>query len=206
MVIRLMLADQEGKIIDGDQVLGALARIWKGDNRLARPGIVATIMSNLGLERWLAGEGLTLARTQVGDRYVGEYMRRHGFNVGGESSGHIVLSDFSATGDGLISALQILAAMKKTGRTASEICHVFDPVPQIIENVPIKNAKKMMEDSRVLKLIDSARKKLGKDGRLLVRKSGTEPLIRIMGESENAALLHEIVGSLALALERDQAQ
>ena len=201
---RLVLADQNGELINGDQVLAVLARLWKENNRLTKPGIVATVMSNLGLERWLNGEGLTLARTQVGDRYVSAYMREHGFNVGGESSGHIVLSDFAATGDGLISALQILSVLKRGGRPASEVCRIFDPVPQIMESIEIKNANGFMENDQVVKLIDSARERLGKQGRLLVRKSGTEPLIRIMGEAENTALLHDVVGELADALSQSQ--
>ena len=201
---RLVLADQNGELINGDQVLAVLARLWKENDRLTKPGIVATVMSNLGLERWLNGEGLTLARTQVGDRYVSAYMREHGFNVGGESSGHIVLSDFAATGDGLISALQILSVLKRGGRPASEVCRIFDPVPQIMESIEIKNANGFMENDQVVKLIDSARERLGKQGRLLVRKSGTEPLIRIMGEAENTALLHDVVGELADALSQSQ--
>ena len=203
---RLVLADQNGELINGDQVLAVLARLWKENNRLTKPGIVATVMSNLGLERWLNGEGLTLARTQVGDRYVSAYMREHGFNVGGESSGHIVLSDFAATGDGLISALQILSVLKRGGKPASEVCRIFDPVPQIMESIEIKNANGFMENDQVVKLIDSARERLGKQGRLLVRKSGTEPLIRIMGEAENTALLHDVVGELADALSQRQSQ
>ena len=203
---RLVLADQNGELINGDQVLAVLARLWKENDRLTKPGIVATVMSNLGLERWLNSEGLTLARTQVGDRYVSAYMREHGFNVGGESSGHIVLSDFAATGDGLISALQILSTLKRGGRPASEVCRIFDPVPQIMESIEIKNANGFMENDQVVKLIDSARERLGKQGRLLVRKSGTEPLIRIMGEAENTALLHDVVGELADALSQRQSQ
>ena len=203
---RLVLADQNGELINGDQVLAVLARLWKENDRLTKPGIVATVMSNLGLERWLNGEGLTLARTQVGDRYVSAYMREHGFNVGGESSGHIVLSDFAATGDGLISALQILSVLKRGGRPASEVCRIFDPVPQIMESIEIKNANGFMENDQVVKLIDSARERLGAQGRLLVRKSGTEPLIRIMGEAENTTLLHDVVGELADALSHSQSQ
>ena len=203
---RLVLADQNGELINGDQVLAVLARLWKENDRLTKPGIVATVMSNLGLERWLNGEGLTLARTQVGDRYVSAYMREHGFNVGGESSGHIVLSDFAATGDGLISALQILSVLKRGGKPASEVCRIFDPVPQIMESIEIKNANGFMENDQVVKLIDSARARLGAQGRLLVRKSGTEPLIRIMGEAENTTLLHDVVGELADALSHSQSQ
>ncbi len=201
---RLVLADESGDLIDGDQVLGVLARMWKDNDRLTKPGIVATVMSNLGLERWLNGEGLALERTQVGDRYVSAYMRAHGFNVGGEQSGHIVLSDFSATGDGLISALQILSALKRTSRPASEVCRVFDPVPQIMESVVLKDVNGFMESERVIELIDCARARLGKQGRLLVRKSGTEPLIRIMGEGQDTSLLHDVIGELAQALEHNQ--
>ncbi len=201
---RLVLADQNGDLINGDQVLAVLARLWKQTERLSQPGIVATVMSNLGLERWLNGEGLELARTQVGDRYVSEHMRMKGYNVGGEQSGHIVLSDFFATGDGLTAALQILSVLKRTGKPASEVCRVFEPVPQITENVAVKNANGLLDSDQMRKLIASAREKLGQQSRLLVRKSGTEPLIRIMAEAENKALLRDVVGELAQALERSE--
>ena len=201
---RLVLADQNGDLINGDQVLAVLARLWKQTERLSQPGIVATVMSNLGLERWLNGEGLELARTQVGDRYVSEHMRTKGYNVGGEQSGHIVLSDFFATGDGLTAALQILSVLKRTGKPASEVCRVFEPVPQITENVAVKNANGLLDSDQMRKLIASAREKLGQQSRLLVRKSGTEPLIRIMAEAENKALLRDVVGELAQALERSK--
>src|SRR5499433_373878 len=145
---RVLIADERGRIVDGDQLLAVIARSFQEDGRLAKPGIVATVMSNLGLERHLAGLGLSLARTQVGDRYVLEYMREHGFNVGGEPSGHIILSDYTTTGDGLITALQVLAVVKRQNRPVSQVCHRFDPLPQIMKNVRYKSGKPL-ENARV---------------------------------------------------------
>ena len=192
---RLIVCDENGKIIDGDQIMGLVADDWQRREMLSAPGIVATIMSNLGLERHLQDQGLSLARTQVGDRYVVEYMRRHGFNLGGEQSGHMVLSDFSTTGDGLIAGLQVLAAMKYSGRSASDLARVFEPVPQILENVRFSYGAPL-EDEAVKKAIADAEIKLGNQGRLVIRKSGTEPLIRVMGEGDDAALVQHVVAAI----------
>ena len=196
---RVVFADHQGNVIDGDQVLACLTQAWLESERLARKGIVATIMSNLGFELWLKDLGLKLHRTQVGDRYVSALMRDKGFNLGGENSGHILLSDFSKTGDGLISALQILAIMKRKERSAKEICALFEAVPQVIENVPIDNKQAILALDGVREKIRQAETRLGK-GRLLVRPSGTEPLIRIMAEGENIDLLRDVVDGLAKEL------
>jgi phosphoglucosamine mutase len=189
---RVLIVDERGQVVDGDQLMGAVARSWLEDGRLSAPGIVATIMSNLGLERFLAGIGLTLARTAVGDRYVLEYMREHGYNLGGEQSGHIILSDYSTTGDGLIAALQLLAVVKRLDRPVSEVCHCFEPLPQILKNVRYKKGQPLAEDNVVL-AIEAARKRLGNHGRLVIRPSGTEPVIRVMGEGDDRDLVERVV-------------
>ncbi len=197
---RVMIVDETGKVVDGDQLMALIAAYWKEEERLSNPGIVATVMSNLGLERYLNGIDLKLERTQVGDRYVVEHMRKHGYNVGGEQSGHIVLSDFATTGDGLIAALQVLAVIARHGKKASEITRMFDPVPQILQNArriegePLKNKK-------VVALIEAARGKLGGNGRILIRPSGTEPLIRVMAEGDDDRLIRNIVGEIVEAIE-----
>ena len=157
---RVMIIDENGKVVDGDQLLAVIAESWKEDGRLSRPGVVATVMSNLGLERYLGGIGIELVRTPVGDRYVLERMRADGYNVGGEQSGHIILSDYSTTGDGLVAALQMLAVVKRYNKPVSELCHRFEPLPQILKNVRYK-AGKPMENSSVITAIASAEKKLG---------------------------------------------
>ena len=139
---RVVIVDEKGHVVDGDQLMAVVAESWKDDGRLRKPGVVATVMSNLGLERYLSGLGLALARTPVGDRYVLEHMREHGFNVGGEQSGHIILSDFTTTGDGLVAALQVLAVVKKHGRPVSEVCHRFEPLPQVLKNVRYRRASR----------------------------------------------------------------
>jgi phosphoglucosamine mutase len=189
---RVLIVDERGQVVDGDQLMGAVARSWQEDGRLSAPGIVATIMSNLGLERFLAGLKLTLARTAVGDRYVLEYMREHGYNLGGEQSGHIILSDYSTTGDGLIAALQLLAVVKRLDRPVSEVCHCFEPLPQILKNVRYKKGQPLAEDNVVL-AIEAARKRLGSHGRLVIRPSGTEPVIRVMGEGDDRDLVERVV-------------
>ncbi|MGL4728661.1 MAG: phosphoglucosamine mutase [Bosea sp. (in: a-proteobacteria)] len=189
---RVLIVDERGQVVDGDQLMGAVARSWQEDGRLSAPGIVATIMSNLGLERFLSGIGLTLARTAVGDRYVLEYMREHGYNVGGEQSGHIILSDYSTTGDGLIAALQVLAVVKRLDRPVSEVCHCFEPLPQILKNVRYKKGQPLAEDNVVM-AIEAARKRLGSNGRLVIRPSGTEPVIRVMGEGDDRELVERVV-------------
>ncbi len=192
---RLLICDEKGRLIDGDQLMALIARTWQEREKLQGGGIVSTVMSNMGLEKYLAGHGLTLARTAVGDRYVVEHMREYGFNVGGEQSGHIVLSDYSTTGDGLIAALQILSVIVEKGRPVSEVCHNFDPFPQILKNVRFKSADPLLSE-KVKRVISEGEKRLGAEGRLLIRKSGTEPLIRIMGEGINDALVSEIVDQI----------
>jgi phosphoglucosamine mutase len=198
---RVLLIDERGHVIDGDQVIGLIARAWAAAGRLTRKGAVATVMSNLGLERFLNGLGLSLERTSVGDRYVVEHMRKEGFNLGGESSGHIVLSDYSTTGDGLIAALQVLAVLAETGRRASEVCHVFEPVPQLLRNVRFRNGLSL-EDPPIKSAIEAGRAKLADHGRLVIRKSGTEPLIRVMAEGDDGELVKSVVGDIVAAIER----
>jgi phosphoglucosamine mutase len=192
---RLIICDENGEMIDGDQLMGLIAGDWQRRGLLSAPGIVATVMSNLGLERYLQGSGLSLARTQVGDRYVVEHMRRHGFNLGGEQSGHMVMSDFGTTGDGLVAALQVLAVMKQTERPVSDLCRVFEPVPQILENVRFTTGVPL-ENEDVMAAIAAGEQKLGNSGRLVIRKSGTEPLIRVMGEGDDAALVQNVVAEI----------
>jgi phosphoglucosamine mutase len=189
---RVAVVDEKGHLVDGDQLMAVVAESWMDDGRLTQPGIVATIMSNLGLERYLSGKGLSLARTAVGDRYVLEYMREHGYNVGGEQSGHIILSDYSTTGDGLIAALQVLAVVRREGRPVSEVCHRFEPLPQILKNVRYRQGQPLAQDS-VVTAIEDARQRLGNSGRLVIRPSGTEPVIRVMGESSNRDLLERVL-------------
>jgi phosphoglucosamine mutase len=197
---RVIVIDEHGQIIDGDQVMALIAETWAEDDRLTRSGIVATVMSNLGLERHLAGLGLTLERTRVGDRYVVEHMRANGFNVGGEQSGHIILSDFSTTGDGLVCALQVIAAVVRSGKPVSEVCRRFEPVPQILRNVRCANGKPL-ESSTVKAAIDAGRTRLSDRGRLVIRPSGTEPLIRVMAEGDDPVVVESVVGDIVSALE-----
>lgn len=197
---RLIICDENGRIIDGDQIMALIARSWKAAGKLSAPGIVSTVMSNLGLERYLNGLGLDLVRTQVGDRYVVDYMRTHGFNVGGEQSGHIVLKDFSTTGDGMIAALQVLAVLKAENRPVSELCHLFDPLPQLLQNVRFKKGEPLKEKD-VEAAIRDGEARLGKTGRLVIRKSGTEPLIRVMGEGDDEKLVRAVVGDICSAIE-----
>ncbi|MBS1184210.1 MAG: glmM, partial [Proteobacteria bacterium] len=198
---RVIIIDEKGQVVDGDQLMAVVAASFKDDGRLARPGIVATVMSNLGLERYLHGIGLELVRTKVGDRYVVEAMRAGGYNVGGEQSGHIVLSDYATTGDGLVAALQVLAVVKRSGKPVSEVCHLFDPVPQLLRNVRIKGGKPL-EDATVKAAILAAEDRLGTGGRILVRASGTEPLIRVMGEGDNADIVAAAVGDIVDAISK----
>jgi phosphoglucosamine mutase len=192
---RVQIVDENGKIIDGDQLMAVIAESWAADGVLRGEGLVATVMSNLGLERFLGGMNLQLHRTRVGDRYVVEHMRAHGLNVGGEQSGHIVLSDFGTTGDGLVAALQILACVKRSGKTVSEVCNRFEPVPQVLKNVRIK-AGAPLEDAVVRQAIADAESELARNGRLLIRPSGTEPLIRVMAEGDDRAQVERIVDEL----------
>jgi phosphoglucosamine mutase len=196
---RVIIVDEKGQVVDGDQLMAVIAKSWKDDGRLSKQGVVATIMSNLGLERYLGGIGLTLARTAVGDRYVLEHMREHGFNIGGEQSGHMILSDYSTTGDGLVAALQVLAMVKKLGRPVSEVCHLFDPLPQILKNVRYKSGQPL-KDKRVVEAIASSTAVLGAHGRLVIRPSGTEPVIRVMAEGDDRALVERAVDDVVNAL------
>ncbi|HEV2161743.1 MAG TPA: phosphoglucosamine mutase [Stellaceae bacterium] len=196
---RLIMADEHGQILDGDQLMALIALNWHRGSRLAKSGLVATVMSNLGFERHLAGNDVAVTRTQVGDRYVVEAMRRIGSNLGGEQSGHIILGDYSTTGDGLIAALEVLAAIVETSAPASQVCKVFEPVPQLLRNVRVSGVN-LLDDGPVKAAIVAGERRLGKAGRLLVRKSGTEPLIRIMAEGEDQALVAEIVDSVAAAV------
>ncbi len=192
---RLILVDELGRIVDGDQLMAVVAEHALASGSLRGGGVVATVMSNLGLERHLAGLGLSLARTQVGDRYVVEHMRRHGFNLGGEQSGHIVLSDFSTTGDGLIAALQVLAMIAQSDHPASQVCQRFSPLPQVLKSLR-HGGGEVLGLPVVTAAIAEAEQRLGTSGRLLIRKSGTEPLIRVMAEGEDAVLVEDVVDGL----------
>ena len=196
---RLIVVDELGHVVDGDQLMAVIAESWKADGRLSKPGVVATVMSNLGLERYLGGLGLTLARTAVGDRYVLEHMRVNGFNVGGEASGHIILSDYATTGDGLVTALQVLAVVKKLDKPVSAVCHRFEPLPQILRNVRYKQGKPL-ENAKVRSAIKSAEQRLNGHGRLVIRPSGTEPVIRVMGEGDDKMLVEDVVAGIVDAL------
>lgn len=196
---RVMIVDERGHVVDGDQLLAVIAESWKQDNRLQRLGVVATVMSNLGLERYLGGLGLELVRTPVGDRYVLERMRAHGYNIGGEPSGHIILSDYTTTGDGFIAALQVLSVIKRGDKPVSEVCHRFEPLPQVLKNVRYQKGKPL-ENAKVRSAIASAERKLGGGGRLIVRPSGTEPVIRVMGEGDDRTLVESVVDDVVEAL------
>jgi phosphoglucosamine mutase len=189
------MADEKGVAIDGDQLMALIAESWSRNGKLKGDGIVATVMSNLGLERFLKKKGIPLHRTPVGDRYVVEAMRERGCNVGGEQSGHVVLSDYSPTGDGLIAALQVLAAIRAQNKPASEVCRLFTPLPQILVNV--KASADVLEKPAIKDVISKAEKKLNGDGRLVIRKSGTEPLIRVMAEGDDETLVKKLVDEIA---------
>jgi len=196
---RLIIVDEAGRIVDGDQLMATIAASWHGHGLLMGGGIVATVMSNLGLERFLSGRGLELYRTRVGDRYVLEEMRARGCNVGGEQSGHIILSDYATTGDGLVAALQILACLVESGKPSSEILHRFDPLPQLLKNVRFAGGAPLEAES-VKAAIAAAERRLEGTGRLVIRNSGTEPLIRVMAEGEDAALVEDVVDSICEAV------
>jgi phosphoglucosamine mutase len=196
---RVLIADERGRIIDGDQLLAVIAESWREDGRLSKPGVVATVMSNLGLERYLHRSGISVERTPVGDRYVLDHMRSHGYNVGGEPSGHIILSDYTTTGDGLLAALQVLSVVKKHDQPVSKVCHRFDPLPQILKNVRYKSGKPL-EKAEVRSAIAEAQARLDGHGRLIVRPSGTEPVIRVMGEGDDKVLVEAVVDEIVDAL------
>jgi phosphoglucosamine mutase len=196
---RVLIVDERGRVIDGDQLLAVIAESWKSDGRLAVNGIVGTVMSNLGLERYLEKVDIKLVRTPVGDRYVLDHMRNHGYNVGGEASGHIIFSDYTTTGDGLLAALQVLAVVKRHDKPVSEACHRFDPLPQVLKNVRYKSGKPL-ENAEVRSAIKHAEARLNVHGRLIIRPSGTEPVIRVMGEGEDKILVEEVVDGIVDAL------
>jgi phosphoglucosamine mutase len=192
---RVIIADERGRVIDGDQIMALVSTSWAKRGVLKGGGLVATVMSNLGLERYLDEQHLSLARTKVGDRYVVEHMREHGFNVGGEQSGHIVLSDYATTGDGLLAALQVLAEVVRQGKPVSEVCNLFTPLPQVLKNVKFKGANPL-NDNAVKSAIKDVEAMLGNHGRLVIRPSGTEPLIRVMAEGDDSSLVQKIVDDL----------
>jgi phosphoglucosamine mutase len=196
---RVVIADERGHLVDGDQLLAVIAESWAEDHLLTKPGIVGTVMSNLALERHLQSLDLSFIRTPVGDRYVLEQMLSRGYNLGGEPSGHIILSDYATTGDGFVAALQVLAVVQKLRRPVSEVCHRFDPLPQILKNVRYRSGKPL-DDAEVKSAIDAGEKRLNGHGRLLVRSSGTEPVIRVMGEGDDRILVEEVVDRIVTAL------
>jgi phosphoglucosamine mutase len=196
---RVVIADERGHLVDGDQLLAVIAESWQKDGRLAKPMVVSTIMANLGLERHLETFGIALRRVQVGDRYVLEQMREHHYNVGGEPSGHIILSDYNTTGDGFVAALQLLAVVQKLEQRVSVVCHRFDPLPQVTKNVRYRNGKPL-EDATVVSAIASATQRLNGQGRVIVRPSGTEPVIRVTGEGDDPNLIEEVVDGIVDAV------
>ncbi len=196
---RLIVVDEKGALVDGDQLMALIVGDWARRGKLKGGGLVATVMSNLGLERYLGGLGLNLERTAVGDRYVLETMRSRGFNIGGEQSGHLILSDHATTGDGLVAALQILAVMVQAGKPASELLHLFDPLPQLLKNVRFAGGAPL-DDASVKAVIAAGEARLNGHGRLLIRKSGTEPLIRVMAEGEDIAEVTEVVDEICAAV------
>jgi phosphoglucosamine mutase len=196
---RLIVVDEQGRVVDGDQLMATIAAGWARRGRLAGGGLVATVMSNLGLERHLKAQGLGLVRTAVGDRYVLEKMRSSGFNVGGEQSGHIILSDYGTTGDGLVAALQVLAELKRAGAPASEVLHRFEPLPQLLKNVRFAGGKPL-EAQSVKDAIAAAEAELAGTGRLVIRPSGTEPVIRVMAEGDDARQVETLVDRICDAV------
>jgi phosphoglucosamine mutase len=198
---RVMIVDETGNIADGDQIMGQIAARWSVRGQLAKNTLVATVMSNLGLERFLAGKDIKLMRTAVGDRYVVEAMRKHDLNLGGEQSGHIVFRDYVTTGDGLIAGLQFLAGMVESGAPASQLANAFETVPQLLNNIRFLG-KDPLESKAVKEAIADGEAAFGDKGRVLIRKSGTEPLIRVMGECEDAGLLKKVVGQISAVIEK----
>jgi phosphoglucosamine mutase len=196
---RLIIVDEKGVIVDGDQIMALIGKSWAKAGTLRGGGVVATVMSNLGLERYLQSVGLTLERTAVGDRYVLERMREGGFNVGGEQSGHMILSDYATTGDGLVAGLQVLAELVRQNRPASEVLHLFDPVPQLLKNVRFAGGKPLEADA-VKQVIAAAEAELNGTGRLVIRPSGTEPVIRVMAEGDDAAQVERVVDAICDAV------
>ena len=198
---RLIVVDEKGKTVDGDQIMALIGSQWAAQGKLTGGGVVATVMSNLGLERFLGGQGIDLVRTKVGDRHVLEAMRGGGYNFGGEQSGHMILLDHATTGDGTVAALQVLAALVKSGKRASELLHLFDPVPQLLRNVRFSGGKPL-DDARVKAVIADAEASLDGKGRLVIRPSGTEPVIRVMAEGDDASEVEAVVASICDAVEK----
>jgi len=196
---RLIVVDENGKVVDGDQLMATIASGWARDGRLSGGGLVATVMSNLGLERHLSAQGLGLIRTKVGDRHVLEKMRSSGYNVGGEQSGHIILSDYATTGDGLVAGLQVLAELQRAGAPASEVLHRFDPLPQLLKNVRFAGGKPLDAES-VKAVIAEAEAELDGKGRLVIRPSGTEPVIRVMAEGDDEGQVTRVVDRICDAV------
>jgi phosphoglucosamine mutase len=193
---RVIIVDETGAVIDGDQIMALIARTWHENGRLEGNGVVATIMSNLGLERFINAMNLQLHRTKVGDRYVVEHMRKFGLNVGGEQSGHVVLSDYGTTGDGLVSALQVVSCMKQLDRPVSEICRLFEPVPQMLKNVRLNGGQPLTQQKVKVAIADAEQRLGSANGRLVIRPSGTEPLIRVMAEGDDQDLVENVVNDL----------
>ena len=198
---RLLICDEKGHVVDGDQIMAIIADAWSRNNQLTGGGVVATVMSNLGLERFLAARNLKLERTKVGDRYVMARMREGGFNLGGEQSGHMIMSDYSTTGDGLLAALQVLAVLKDSGQPMSRLARQFDPVPQLLENVRFAGGKPL-ETEQVKDVIAQAEHRLNGTGRIVVRASGTEPLIRVMAEGDDEKLVSQVVKDIVGAVKK----
>ena len=196
---RLIVVDERGQTVDGDQLMALIGSQWAAQGRLRGGGVVATVMSNLGLERFLGGQGIDLIRTKVGDRHVLEAMKAGGYNVGGEQSGHMILLDHATTGDGTIAGLQVLAALVKSGKRASELLHLFDPVPQLLKNVRFSGGKPL-DDAQVRLTIADAEKQLAGKGRLVIRPSGTEPVIRVMAEGDDAGEVEAVVDAICAAV------
>jgi phosphoglucosamine mutase len=192
---RVIIADEKGNVIDGDQIMALIASSWAERGQLRGGGLVATVMSNLGLERFMESRNLKLARTKVGDRHVVEHMRSHGYNIGGEQSGHIVMSDYATTGDGLLAGLQVVAEVVRQGKPVSEVCNLFTPLPQLLKNVKFKSGDPLNAPA-VKSAIAAMEHRLGNQGRLLIRASGTEPLIRVMAEADDEVLVHQVVDEL----------
>ena len=199
---RVMILDSQGKVADGDQIMALMATRWAEDGRLRGGALVATVMSNLGLERHLQGRGLRLERTAVGDRYVVERMREKGFNLGGEQSGHIVMTDYATTGDGLVAGLQFLVEMARTGESAATLARQFETVPQMLKNVRYAQGKQPLLEAEVQAVIAAMEARVAGRGRILIRKSGTEPLVRVMAECEDSGLLSEVVEAIVSAVEK----
>jgi len=199
---RVAIVDEKGQIADGDQVMGLIAGRWAKSGNLRGGALVTTVMSNLGLEQWLEGQGIGMHRTDVGDRYVVDAMRQGGFNLGGEQSGHIVMSDYATTGDGLLAGLQFLAAMVETNKSASDLAKVFTPCPQVLKNIRFTPGNSPLEQAKVQAVVKNAEASLIGNGRLLIRKSGTEPLIRIMVEANDEALLMQVAEDVSQAVRK----